>query len=54
MNVEYSRMFLKDIQKITDKNLKLEIKYAIENFENATHLNQISSIKKNTCELFIF
>ncbi|MCP9766484.1 plasmid stabilization protein [Lacihabitans sp. LS3-19] len=48
MEVIFLRSFLKDIQKISDDNLKDEIKKAVfemENFENIQDLTQIKKLK---------
>ena len=46
MNVEYSRMFLKDIQKIKDTKLKQELMEAISIFKQTENLLEISNVKK--------
>lgn len=46
MEVIFGKLFLKDIQKITDKNLKSDINKAIEDFENVHSLLELSNIKK--------
>lgn len=46
MKVEYSRMFLKDIQKIKDKKLKQELLEAISIFQQTENLLDISNVKK--------
>lgn len=46
MKVEYSRIFLKDIQKIKDKKLKQELLEAISVFKQTENLLDISNVKK--------
>lgn len=46
MKVEYSRIFLKDIQKIKDNNLKEQLFEAINTFKVAENLSDIPNIKK--------
>ena len=46
MIVEYSRIFLKDIQKINDKNTKQDLLDAISNFKNAENILEVANVKK--------
>ena len=46
MKVEYSKMFLKDIQKIKDKKLKEELLEAISVFRQTENLLDILNVKK--------
>ena len=46
MEIVFAKLFLKDIQKITDVTLKSEVKKAIEDFETAQSLIELSNIKK--------
>lgn len=46
MKVEYSKVFLKDIRKITDENLKNDIMKVIVDFKSAQSLSEMSNIKK--------
>ena len=46
MEVVFAKLFLKDIQKITDVILKSEVNGAIEAFEAAQSLTELSNIKK--------
>jgi mRNA-degrading endonuclease RelE of RelBE toxin-antitoxin system len=46
LKVEYSRIFLKDIQKIKDNNLKEQLFEAINTFKVAENLSDIPNIKK--------
>lgn len=46
MEIIFAKLFLKDIQKITDATLKSEVKKAIEDFETAQSLIELSNIKK--------
>ncbi len=46
MQVLFTRLFLKDIQKITDEVLKLEVKKAIEDFETTVLLSELKNVKK--------
>ena len=46
MIVEYSRIFLKDIQKINDKNTKQDLFDAISNFKNAENILEVANVKK--------
>jgi mRNA-degrading endonuclease RelE of RelBE toxin-antitoxin system len=46
MVVVFAKLFLKDLQKITDMNLKREVLKAIEDFETIENLNELSNIKK--------
>jgi mRNA-degrading endonuclease RelE of RelBE toxin-antitoxin system len=44
--VLFSKLFSKDLQKITDASLKKELIQVIVDFENAENLNGFSNIKK--------
>ncbi|MFA9190008.1 plasmid stabilization protein [Flavobacterium sp. FZUC8N2.13] len=46
MEVVFARLFLKDLQNISDKKLKSEVVQAIEEFESAQSLLELSNIKK--------
>ncbi|SHG10533.1 mRNA-degrading endonuclease RelE, toxin component of the RelBE toxin-antitoxin system [Flavobacterium micromati] len=46
MIVEYSKMFLKDIQKISDNTLKKQLLESINLFKNAYSLLEVPNIKK--------
>ena len=46
MTVEYSRIFLKDIQKINDKKIKQDLLDAISIFKNAENILEIANVKK--------
>ena len=46
MTVLFTRLFLKDIEKITDDSLKNEVRIAIQNFETINQLFEIANIKK--------
>jgi mRNA interferase RelE/StbE len=46
MKIIYERSFLKDIQKISDKNLLDKIDIMIESVKKATEINEIKNIKK--------
>lgn len=46
MQVLFTRLFLKDIQKITDEVLKREVNKAIEDFENTVVISELKNIKK--------
>jgi mRNA-degrading endonuclease RelE of RelBE toxin-antitoxin system len=46
MEVIFAKLFLKDLQKITDASLKKEIVKAIEDFESAPNLSVFSNVKK--------
>jgi mRNA-degrading endonuclease RelE of RelBE toxin-antitoxin system len=46
MQVLFTRLFLKDIEKITDQSLKNEVKNAIESFETTSYLFEMANIKK--------
>ena len=46
MTVEYSRIFLKDIQKINDKKIKKDLLDAISIFKNAENILEIANVKK--------
>lgn len=41
MQVLFTRLFLKDIQKITDEVLKREVNKAIEDFENTVVISEL-------------
>lgn len=46
MEVVFARLFLKDLQNISDKKIKSEVVQAIEEFESAQSLLELSNIKK--------
>ena len=46
MTVEYSRIFLNDIQKINDKKIKQDLLDAISIFKNAENILEIANVKK--------
>lgn len=46
MKVEYSKLFLKDIQKITDEKLKNDVMKIIVDFKSAQSLFEMSNVKK--------
>ena len=46
MVIIFAKLFLKDLQKITDVNLKREVLKAIEDFESNENVFELSSIKK--------
>lgn len=46
MEVVFAKLFLKDLQKITDTNLKSEVLKSIEDFESAQNLFELSNVKK--------
>lgn len=46
MKVEYSKVFLKDIQKITDEKLKNDVMKIIVDFKSAQRLSEMSNVKK--------
>ena len=46
MTVEYSRIFLKDIQKINDKKIKQDLLDAISIFKDAENILEIANVKK--------
>lgn len=46
MKVEYSKVFLKDIQKITDEKLKNDVMKIIVDFKPAQRLSEMSNVKK--------
>lgn len=48
MKVEFSKKFLKDIEKVNDNQLKDQISEAIVMFESADKLYEINNIKKLT------
>lgn len=46
MEVVFAKLFLKDLQKIADANLKREVLKVIDDFESAQNLFELSNIKK--------
>ena len=46
MTVEYSRIFLKDIQKINDIEIKQDLLDAISIFKDAENILEIANVKK--------
>lgn len=46
MEVIFAKLFLKDLQKITDLKIKREVLKAIEDLESTQNLSQLSGIKK--------
>ena len=46
MIVVFSKLFSKDLQKITETSIKKEVVKAIIDFENAKNLTEFSNIKK--------
>jgi mRNA-degrading endonuclease RelE of RelBE toxin-antitoxin system len=46
MQVLFTRLFLRDIEKITDEGLKNEVKNAVESFETANHLSDMVNVRK--------
>lgn len=46
MEVVFARLFLKDLQSISDKDLKFQVLQVIEHFESAQSLFELSNIKK--------
>jgi mRNA-degrading endonuclease RelE of RelBE toxin-antitoxin system len=46
VQVLLTSLFLKDIEKSTDEALKNEIKNAVESFETANYLSDITNIRK--------
>lgn len=47
MQVLFTRLFLKDIQKITDEVLKREVNKAIEDFEITVVISELKNIKNS-------
>ena len=46
MQILFTRMFLKDLEKLTDQRLKSDLKNAVEKFEVANNLFEMTGIKK--------
>ena len=46
MKVEYLKTFIKDSQRITDANLKVQLMEVIDKFKKAENLGELSNIKK--------
>ena len=48
MNVEFSKLFIKQVQKLKNKQLKEDIAQCIIQVENAENIQKIKNIKKLT------